>query len=259
MRWIASCALSLALVTPATADMRLRQVLHMDAMTIAGRDVPASDTPTDIWYTKDKVAVVAEATTMVFDFSRKKAFIVDHVNRLFIVTPLPIEPRKVFEKAAVKFIELNKTTVTITPNGETRTIRGLSCSGYDVVVATAASTKALGISLRSSDTVSMVMWTTQDVPVDPTMYAQVVANQRRLQLYDEATVAELAKISGYPVLTEITTEITATGGAPLKKSSRIELTEAAQAEAPVEILAIPEDYTRRESFDPRSLGVRSGR
>jgi hypothetical protein len=256
MRRIGAATSLLVLAATASADWHLREVVHKDAVRIAGRDLPASDTPTDIWYTNDKVAVVAETTTMVFDFGKKKAFIVDHANKLFIVAPLPIEPRKVFEKAAVKFTEQHKTTVTVTPTGQTKTIGGLSCSGYDVVVATTASGRALGITLNSAETVSMVMWTTKEIQVDPAIHEQVVANQRRLQLYDEATVAELAKVGGYPVLTEITSEITATGGSPLKKTSRIELKSAGQAEVPVEVFAIPEGYTRRERFDPRDLGVR---
>jgi hypothetical protein len=257
MKRIGPVALLLALAAPATAGWHLSQVLHKDEKKIGRTVFPATETGSEIWYANDKVATVTELGNTVFDFARQKAFVVDHVNRRFVVTALPIDPSKTLEKQAIKATAQRSTTVTVTPNGETRKIKEWSCARYDVVLVVTITGKMFGKTHIETSRTSMVMWTTQDIPIDPATYRQTVATQWRLMLFDEATAAELARIPGYPVLVESRSECLIKDGKPeWVETSRVELTGAAQAEVPPEVLAIPEGYTRREIFDPREIGIR---
>jgi hypothetical protein len=89
-----------------------------------------------------------------------------------------------------------KMTVTVTPNGQTKTIGQWNCSGYDVSI------QMMMMPLK------MAVWASTDVPLDMEKFSKLYSNVLKAQLnLDETAAQEMMKVKGYWIASETTGEV----------------------------------------------------
>jgi len=116
-------------------------------------------------------------------------------------------------------------------NNQTKTVGQWKCSGYDV---------ALNMMMMP---MKMSVWASTDVPFDVEKFQKLYANVLKAQLrLDDAAVAEMMKVKGYWISTEMNAEIM---GAKMHNTS--EVVEISNKTAPARSMRFPPGIPRKTS------------
>jgi hypothetical protein len=133
--------------------------------------------------------------------------------------------------------QMMKMTVTVTPNGQTKTIGQWKCSGYDV---------ALNMMMMP---MKMSVWASTDVPFDVAKFQKLYTNVLKAQLrLDDAAVTEMMKVKGYWIATEMNAEIM---GAKMHNTT--EVVEITNKTAPASVYAVPAGYTKKDKLSMQDM------
>lgn len=216
----------------ARADIYIKAKIHRDPVVAAGRTQPASDSLSEQWIGDGVFAARAEGTTTVIDLRKSLLFVINHAEKSYIETALPLDPAKLGPPEATALASsLTKMTVSVSPTRETKTIGAWTCTAYDVVL----NIPVMPMKIR--------VWATSDVPFDLESYRKnIFANLMRLQLrLDDAAVAEILKVKGLWIRSETWAEMM---GA--KMHSAAEVVEIGRKAAPASVFAVPPGYKKTD-------------
>ena len=128
-------------------------------------------------------------------------------------------------------MSMMKVTVKVAPNGQTQKINKWNCSGYDVDM------NMMMMQMK------MKVWATTEVPFDWKMFSKMYANVSKMQFMDDAAIAEMMKINGYQVASEMTMDMM---GSKLKVNSQV--VEISQKPAPAGIYSVPAGFTKKATL-----------
>jgi len=211
---------------------------HTDAIAVMGQSTPARDEVTDQWLDGDRFASGNADSWMVVDAGKKVAYFINHKDKSYVETPLPLDLAKVLPPEAAGMLDMIQMAATVTPTPETKKIGTWNCTSYNATMT------VMGMQM------TMRIWATIDVPFDYSAYASqvmpaVLQGQMR---FGAGAVAEFAKIKGYQVASDMTGDIM---GAQLHATS--EVVEITQKPAPDGIFAPPAGYTKKATLNPQDL------
>ncbi len=217
-----------------TADWYIKSVTHTDEMEMMGQKQPAKDSYSELWIGTDKMANKMENGVMIIDISKKKMFFVEHSEKSYFETDLPLDLGKILPPEAKQMMSMMKVTVKVTPTGEKKLINNWNCIGYDVDM------NMMMVQIK------MKIWATKDIKMDYQKFYAMYEELMKLSqgMMDEAAIKEFKKIEGYQVLSEGSISVM---GANIKTYTKV--LEAKQANPPAGIYSVPAGYTKKDNLD----------
>lgn len=221
------------------ADVYIKSNMHTDPVSMMGQTTPAQDVVTEQWMNDDMLAMHMGDRSSIIDFKNGKMFMVNHGDKTYIETALPLDMAKLLPPELAQMMGgMMKMTVSVQPNGQTRQVGQWKCSGYDVAIT------------MMMMPMKMTVWATPEVAFDFKKYMEKgYANLLKAQMMlDESALQEMMKVNGFWILTETTVEMM---GA--KSSSRTEVLEIAKKTPPAGAYAVPEGYKKTDRLSMQDL------
>ncbi len=238
-----SVLVSFLLILPAFAgaDVYVKSKTHTDAFSMMGQSQPAQDETTEQWIGDDKFATITSVFSIIVDLKKNMFYWVNHENKTYVESPLPFEFENIIDPQTAQMIsQMMKMTVTVTPNGQTKTIGQWKCTGYDVSID------------MTMMPMKMSVWASTDVPLDIEKFMKLNTNVLKAMMrLDDASVQEMMKVKGYWIATEMNAEIM---GA--KMHTTMEVVEISKKTPPASVYAIPADYTKKDKLSMQDLQPR---
>jgi hypothetical protein len=226
----------------ARADIYIKSKTHSDPVSIMGQNQPARDAVTEQWMGDDAFATVSQGTTVLVDFKRNTFAMINHAKKTYVETALPLDMTKLLPPQVASMMgSMMKSSVSVTPTGQSRQIGQWACTGYEATIT------MMGMPMKET------IWATKDTGVDmqrymATAFGTVLKSQ---MFFDDAAVGEFKKIDGFPVLTEVNAEMM---GA--KVHSTTEVVEIAKKTPPAGVYAIPAGYAKVDTLSMEDLQKR---
>ena len=241
MKHILLTAVALALsVSPAFADLEVVKKTHTDATKARNKEVPAKDTQTTIWLTKDRMHIVSDEMTAIVRLDQKKLVLLDDKAKTWTAIDLPFDMKKYLPPEAAGMIEqmMNKQALTakVEAKDETKKFGEWNAKRYEI-------TLSQGSKVMSTE----VVWTTKDLKADISGFGEMYASLTSMNPMSKNLATELKKLEGFPVHSE-RTQTLPTGG---EQKSTEDLVSATEKEAPAGIYEAPAGY-KEKPFDPMS-------
>ena len=221
--------LAIALLLP--ADVYIKTSVHTDAFEMMGQKQPAKDEIMEQWMGNNQLVNKTGDKIMIMDMNKKMMFIVNPKDKTYVETALPLDMSKLVPKEAASMLSMMKVTVKVTPNGQTQKINKWNCTGYDVDM------NMMMMQMK------MKIWATTEVPFDWKAFSKMYANVSKMQFMDDAAIAELMKVTGYQVASEMSMDMM---GSKLKVTSQV--VELAQKPAPAGIYEVPAGFTKKATL-----------
>ncbi len=222
------------------ADVYIKTKTHADAASMMGQNQPARDSVTEQWLAEDMVATNMENQSIILDLKANKMFIVNHGEKTYVETDLPLDMAKLLPPQAAQMMGgMMKATVTVAPNGQTKQVGAWKCSGYDVAIS------------MMMMTMKQAVWAASDVGFDLSKFmAKAYGNIIKAQnmFFDDAAISEMKKIQGIPILTETTLEMM---GTQSHRSS--EVVEIGKKTPPPGAYAVPAGYTKTDKLSMKDM------
>jgi len=226
----------------ANADIYIKSKVHTDPVSMMGQTQPASDTVSEQWIGDNIFATVTEGMTNVIDLKKNVMFMVNHKDKTYLETTLPLDMSKIMPAEMAGMAQaMMKMTVSVTPNGQTKKVGTWTCAGYDV---------AMNMMMMP---MKLQVWATTDVPFDLESYMKnIYGNMIKAQLrLDDAAVKEMQKIKGFWILAETSAEMM---GAKIR--SVTEVVEIGKKTPPASAYAVPAGYKKMERFSMQQMQQR---
>jgi len=224
------------------ADIYIKTKTHADAMSMMGQNQPARDSVTEQWLAEDMVATNMENQSIILDLKANKMFIVNHGEKTYVETDLPLDMAKLLPPQAAQMMGgMMKATVTVAPNGQTKQVGTWKCAGYDVTISMP----------MMMMTMKQAVWAAANVGVDLNKFmAKAYGNIMKAQnmMFDEAAVNEMKKINGIPILTETTLDMMGTQN---HRSS--EVVEISKKTPPAGVYAVPAGYAKTDKLSMKDM------
>ena len=228
-------SLVLVLAAFASADIYIQSKSHTDAFSMMGQSQPAKDQTTEQWLGDDRFATITPEMSIVVDLKKNVLYWINHGNKTYLESPLPFDFSKVVDpQMAQMMAQMMKMTVTVSPNGQTKTIGQWNCSGYDV---------ALNMMMMP---MKMSVWASTDVPFDVDKFMKLYMNVLKAQLrLDDAAIQEMMKVKGYWIATEMNAEIM---GAKMHNT-----TEVSKKSPDASVYSVPAGYTKKDKLSMQDM------
>lgn len=237
-RLLLACLVA-AVATPAlAADVLVRTKTHTDAMSLMGQSTPARDDVNEVWIGGTKMATTTRDGGYIVDLDRNVAVIVNHRDKSYIETPLPVDFSKLLPPEAAAMAGMMSVTATVAPTTETKRIGQWDCTRYDATLA------VMGMKMH------MQIWATTQVPFDLQLFTSrmmpaVIQGQMRM---NAGSVTEFAKIKGFHIATETTGDMM---GAKIRSTT--EVVEMTAKPAPAGTYDVPAGYTKKATLSMQEL------
>jgi hypothetical protein len=231
----------LVLSVIASADVYIKSKTHTDAFAMMGQSQPAKDETTEQWLGDGKFATIMPAFSIIVDTKKNMLYWINNQSKSYVESPLPFDFTKLVDAQTAQMItQMMEMTVTVTPNGQTKTIGQWKCTGYDV---------SLNMKMMP---MKMSVWASTDVPFDVDQFMKLYTNVIKATMrLDDAGVQELMKVKGYWIATEINAEIMGT-----KMHTTSEVIEISKKTPPASIYSVPADYTKKDKLSMQDMQQR---
>lgn len=218
------------------ADVYIKTNVHTDAFTMMGKNQPAKDEVMEQWVGNGQLFNKTGDKIMIMDMSKNLMFIVNTKEKNYVQASLPLDMTKLMPKEAASMMPMMKVTVKVTPNGQTQKINKWNCTGYDMDM------NMMMMQMK------MKVWATTEVPFDWKMFAKMYANVSKMSFMDDASIAEIMKINGFQVSSEMSMDMM---GSKLNVKSQV--VEISQKPAPAGIYAVPAGFSKKDTLSLEDL------
>jgi hypothetical protein len=228
----------LVLAALASADVYIKSKTHTDALSVMGQNQPAKDETTEQWFGDDKFAYISAEMSSIVDLKKNVMYLINPKEKTYVETQLPLDITKLFPPEMAQMMsQMMKMTVTVTPNGQTKTIGQWNCLGYDVSI------QMMMMPMK------MAVWASTDVPIDMAKFVKIFSNMLKAQMrLDDAAVQEMMKIKGYWIATETTGEVM---GAKMRNTT--EVIEISKKTPDASMYTVPAGYTKQDKLSLDAL------
>ena len=221
--------MAIALMLP--ADVYIKTNVHTDAFTMMGQNQPAKDEVMEQWIGNNQLANKTGDKIMIMDMNMNKMYIVNPKDKTYVETALPLDMSKLVPKEAASMMSMMKVTVKVTPNGQRQRVNEWNCTGYDVDM------NMMMMQMK------MKVWATTEVPFDWKLFSKMYANVSKMQFMDDTATAEMMKINGYQVASEMSMDMM---GSKLKVNSQV--VEISQKPAPAGTYSVPVGFSKQKTL-----------
>jgi hypothetical protein len=234
-------SLVLVLAVFASADIYIKSKTHTDAFSMMGQNQPAKDGTIEQWFGDDKFAFTSADMSSIVDLKKNVIYLINPSEKTYVESQLPLDFTKLLPPEMAQMMsQMMKMTVTVTPNGQTKTIGQWNCSGYDVSI------QMMMMPMK------MAVWASTDVPIDMTKFVKIFSNMLKAQMhFDDAAVQEMMKIKGFWIAQETTGEVM---GAKMRNTS--EVIEISKKTPDASVYTVPAGYTKQDKLSLEALQKR---
>lgn len=216
------------------ADFYVKSQTHIPPMEMMGQKTPEKNDISEQWLGKDKFAMVSSQQTMVIDLTSQKMYFIYPSKKSYVETSLPLDMSKLLPKEMAGMMSMMKMTVKINPLGQTKTIKGKKCDGYQIDMNMAM------MPMKS------IAWLTTDVPFDWKAYSEKMYShylKATLVYMDPGSISEFKKLKGFQVAQETTMSIM---GKEMKTT--MEVLEISEKTPPAGLYAVPAGYKKIDNI-----------
>lgn len=240
-KYVLATLVFLLAASSAFADTYVKAKTHSDAMEMMGQTTPARDEVIESWISAGRMATGGGDSWLVIDVPKKVAYFINHKDKSYVETPLPLDFIKLLPAEAAGMAAMIQMSATVKATTDTKKIGSWECTGYDVTMS------VMGMQMNSR------VWASTAVPFDVDAYnanmmPALLQGQMRL---GESSVAEFAKIKGFQIASEITADLM---GAKMHVTQ--EVVEIAERPAPDGIYAPPAGYKKNATLNLSDLQKR---
>ncbi len=190
------------------------------------------------WFGEGKLREDKGKRTTIVDLEAKKVFLVDHDAKTYHELSYPVDLREITPPDMHPYLDQLESQmaldVEVAPTDERKTIEGRDTRRWNVTIDS-------GMGYR----LNLTFWVAQDLGFDATQLKRLLSAAAATQPMGREMVDKVMEIDGFPVLTEIRTQI----GEQVVETKE-ELVSIQQIAAPEGTFAPPADY-RRTPFDYR--------
>lgn len=231
-------SLILVLAVAASADIYVKSKMHTDEMAMMGRNVPAKDQTTEQWFNDNQFAMVTPETSIILDLGKNVLYMVNNAQKSYVESTLPFDFTKLLDAQMAQMMsQMMKVTVTVAPNGQSKTIGQWKCAGYDVT---------MNIMMMP---MKIAVWASTDVPFDMAKFSKLYGDIMKAQMrLDDASVKEMQKIKGYWIASDTSMEMM---GA--KIHSTTEVIEISKKNPPAGAYSVPAGYTKKDKLSMQDM------
>ena len=138
--------------------------------------------------------MISQEQSMIMDIKAQKLYMVNHGNKSFIETSLPVDMTKLMPEQMEQMMKgmMESMTITVQPNGQTKKVINWNADGYDVKIT------VMGMEMK------MIFWASKDVPFDWKNYSDLYSELYKAQFrVGEKFMEAFKKVQGFPVATEM--------------------------------------------------------
>jgi hypothetical protein len=233
-----SILLSMLLSVPALAgEYSVKTKVHTDAIQNQAMNKPASDEIHEQWIGDGQLANITPKQAFIVDQKANKIYIVNRQAKTYVESPIPLDMKRLLPPQMASMFAQMKIGVSVAPTQETKQIGKWACKAYDVNM-----TATMGMPMK------LRVWATKDVPFDIAKYQSLYSHFLKTGFFDEAAVAEMNKVDGFQVATELTADMMGT-----RIHSTSELIEISAKPAPPGTFAPPAGFTRKDKLAATDL------
>jgi len=231
-------SLILVLAVAASADIYVKSKTHSDAWAMMGRNQPAKDEVAEQWFNDNQFAFISPDTTIITDLKKNSIYIVNNKQKTYIESALPFDFTKILDPQMAQMMgQMMKMTVTVAPNGQSKTIGQWKCDGYDVTI------NMMMMPMK------IAVWASSDVPFDMAKFQGLYMNVMKAQMrLDEASVKEMMKIKGYWISSETSMEMM---GAKIRTTN--EVVEITKKTPDASVYSVPAGYTKKDKLSMQDM------
>ncbi|MFC2146786.1 DUF4412 domain-containing protein, partial [Acidobacteriota bacterium] len=172
------------------ADVYIKQKTNTGAFM----GQPPKEVVQEHWLGKNKMAMISQEQSMIMDIKAQKLYMVNHGNKSFIETSLPVDMTKLMPEQMEQMMKgmMESMTITVQPNGQTKKVINWNADGYDVKIT------VMGMEMK------MIFWASKDVPFDWKNYSDLYSELYKAQFrVGEKFMEAFKKVQGFPVATEM--------------------------------------------------------
>ena len=218
------------------ADVYVRLVSHTDSYYYGGITYPEENEEWEAWIGENRFVYVTEQRSVVINLNTKIMLFINHVDSTYVETTLPFSWLNLVSEEMAGRLNMYQTTGTVTESEETKKIGKWTCKRYDV-------NSWIPYAGGRYDEKEVVLWITQDAPLDFKKFTQMVTVLRQLRNYDEILVNELGKIKGFQIASETITYVKGFG---YQSTERV--TDMLEKRPPANIYSAPKGYSKKETL-----------
>jgi len=216
----------------AKADIHIKKMKHTEAFSMMGHTEPAKDEEAGMWIAKDKFRNdEGEKMTWIVRYDKKKIYIVNHENKSYSETDIPINFDQLLNDQAKQMMGMFKASATVTDTGETQKIKNWNCKKYILEI----NMGMMGMQMPLTQTI----WASKDVGIDLNLYQKLYGEVMAANPMFKDIIDELKKLEGFPIRTEMSMSMM---GAEMKSNEEVVSIE--KKSAPAGTYDIPEGYTK---------------
>lgn len=232
---VLATAMVLATASLVSADTKIVQDVHQDALTVMGQSQPAVDNQRIIWLGDNRLRVDEGDSTFIVRADSGVLYMVNHAEKTFSTVEVPVDAEALLPPGvAEQMRSMMQLQVEITPTDETKKVGDWTARRWNM------SMKTPMVSVEST------LWATQDLDVDRAAYDRLFHQIVSLQPGTEGLIEKLRAIEGFVVEQESVTKMQGAGDASM---TRTEKTVSAESlEPPDGTYEPPADYSKRD-FD----------
>ena len=189
-----------------------------------------SESTSEVWFGADRMAMVADDTTVIYRGDLKKLYLVRHEQKSTLVIDLPFDMASIMPPQMAQMMEQMVPEVTVTPTDETRTIAGYKARRFDV-----------SIKLPMGGSSETKVYVSKEVPIDWTLARQMSDEMTSsMQPQMKALIEKMSSIEGYQLGSEAVQNVMGQTMSVTKMTQSIE-----EKDAPDNIYEPPGDYEQK--------------
>lgn len=230
-------SLLLVLASFATADIYIKSKMHSDAFAMMGQNRPAKDEIMEQWFNDNQFAFFTPEFSMVVDLKKNVLDWILPPQKTYVESALPFDFTRIVDPQIAQMMSQMKATVTVTPNGQTKTIGQWACSGYDVTV---------NIMMMP---MKIAVWATTDVPFDLAKFMNLYSNVlKAMYRVDDAAIQEMLKIKGYWISSEVSMDAMGT-----KIHSTTDVVEISKKTPDASVYSVPAGFAKKDKLSMQDM------
>jgi hypothetical protein len=230
----------LVIVLNVHGDTYVKIKYQCDGYYNYGNLVPAKNTLSEYWFGNKRMVLLTSRTKLILDVTKKKLWVVNIPNKLYVEIPLPLDLEKIIDGNVLKLFERDEAGGCVKATGETKKISHWECTGYK---------REFWVADQGSQYENRIetIWVTFDVTFDIELYHLLDSILVNLYGYvahwDKQLVTDLKNFRGFPVAIYSRLYIKKT----MRKAHQ-EIIEIVEKNPTPEVYSIPTDYKKKEKL-----------
>ncbi|MFC1850435.1 hypothetical protein ACFL27_09620 [candidate division CSSED10-310 bacterium] len=223
------------------ADTYIKFQVHTEAYYYGGVNHPAEEAEREYWIGEDKLVFSTRGRTIIFDRQHKQLLFINHPSKIYLESSLPPDWSKLVPEAVLQQLQTWCIAGKVSEKTQPKKIGPRKCQGYDF---------SYWIEIegtREYDNDASI-WVTQEVPFDLQVAQEFLGYLYILDNYNSQVIAQLQKMSGFPIEIE---RIRYQQGFGIKTTEK--LTEMSEQKPPPGTYTVPEGFQKKDTLNLQDI------